>query len=230
VNSEYQEALSLSLFTNGTTNTMFGQPLAVCCCAWVQRRAASAVCSVASRASSSSLTSPAPSAHPSPLGLSPAPANTASTVVIAMAGVGERLLTPTAKHTAAVFDSASGLSATALHAVVAAAISNGDYDKSLIENVPKNYVCPIIQEIMKYSVSNSFGHSYKKAAIERWLNGHNTSPVTGEVLPNKTLTLNHTLRSMIEEWRSSHPTPTVLGNASSQANCTYPPPPVLGML
>ncbi len=135
-----------------------------------------------------------PPPAPPPLVLSPAPVDTASSVVIATAGAGEHLLTPTAECTAAVFDSASGLSATALHAVVGAAIttsidaSNGDDTQSLFDNVPKNYVCHITQEIMTNPVSDSFGHSYIKAATERWLNEHDTSPVTGEVLPNKTLT------------------------------------------
>ncbi len=52
---------SLSLH-NGAANTMIGPPLAVRHCAWVQRRAASAVCGAASRASFSSPTSPAASA------------------------------------------------------------------------------------------------------------------------------------------------------------------------
>ncbi len=74
---------------------------------------------------------------------------------------------------------------------------------------------------MENLVIDLFGHSYKKAAIEHWLNNHNTSPVTGERLPNKTLTLNHTLRSVIEEWKSACHPPSVLGDASSQVNCMH---------
>ncbi len=81
---------------------------------------------------------------------------------------------------------------------------------------------------MNNPVSDSFGHSYEKAAIKCWLDEHDTSPVTGEVLPNKTLTLNYTLWNMIEEWNSLHPTPTVLRNPASKVNHTHPLPPVLG--
>jgi len=152
-------------------------------------------------------------------------------MVIATAEGGERpLLTPTADRTDAVLNSpmaASDLSATtAPRAAVATAVTTTAYtsdddDQSLVENVPKNYVCPITQEIMENPVSDSLGHSYEKAAIERWLNEHNTSPVTGQRLPNKTLTLNHALRSVIEEWKSSRPSPSVLGDASSRVNRTH---------
>jgi hypothetical protein len=72
-----------------------------------------------------------------------------------------------------------------------------------------------MQEIMENPVSNSFGHCYEKAAIERWPKNHNTSSVTGERLTNKALTLNHTLQSVIEEWKSACHPPSVLGDASS---------------
>jgi hypothetical protein len=69
-------------------------------------------------------------------------------------------------------------------------------------------------------VNDSFGHSYEKATIKRWLIINNTSPVTGAVLPNKTLTPNYNLRSLIDEWKSALPPTSALGDATSQLNHT----------
>ena len=42
------------------------------------------------------------------------------------------------------------------------------------------------------------GHSYERAAIEGWLAGHTTSPLTNEELANTTLKPNITLRILIQ--------------------------------
>lgn len=42
------------------------------------------------------------------------------------------------------------------------------------------------------------GHSYERRAIQEWLRSNSTSPVTGALLPSKTLVPNHALRSLIE--------------------------------
>ena len=49
-------------------------------------------------------------------------------------------------------------------------------------------------------VIDALGNTYERAAIERWLRGHNTSPLTGAVLPHKELTPNIVLKSIIQEW------------------------------
>ena len=42
------------------------------------------------------------------------------------------------------------------------------------------------------------GHSYEESAIARWLQTHDTSPVTGRLLAVKHLLPNHALRQMIQ--------------------------------
>jgi len=57
--------------------------------------------------------------------------------------------------------------------------------------------------IMEDPVVDAVGNTYEKAAIERWLKGppsHNTSPKTGEVLPNKNLIPNKVLKTQILEF------------------------------
>lgn len=48
------------------------------------------------------------------------------------------------------------------------------------------------------------GVSYEKEAIEEWLAGHDTSPMTNLKLKSKTLTPNHTLRSLIQDWQAKN--------------------------
>ena len=40
-------------------------------------------------------------------------------------------------------------------------------------------------------------HSYERKAIEEWLADHDTSPVTGDPLPHKTLIPNPALRNLL---------------------------------
>ena len=50
------------------------------------------------------------------------------------------------------------------------------------------------------------GHSYEKSAILRWLQtGHMNSPLTNVRLKHDVLTPNHSLRSLIQNFRKSIP-------------------------
>jgi transcriptional regulator with GAF, ATPase, and Fis domain len=44
------------------------------------------------------------------------------------------------------------------------------------------------------------GHTYEQRHIEEWLKTHDTSPVSGARLPQKTIFPNHALRNAIEEY------------------------------
>jgi len=65
---------------------------------------------------------------------------------------------------------------------------------------PKRHVCSLTHEAMIDPVVDALGNTYERSAIERWLRGHNTSPLTGAVLPHKELTPNIVLKSIIQEW------------------------------
>ena len=56
---------------------------------------------------------------------------------------------------------------------------------------------------MLVPVSTCDGHTYEKAAIERWLRSKRTSPLTGAPLRSLVLIPNHALRNLIEEWRNN---------------------------
>ena len=50
---------------------------------------------------------------------------------------------------------------------------------------------------MEHPVVLADGFTYESAAIKRWLRGHNTSPMTGQVLEDHRLVTNNALRSFI---------------------------------
>ena len=73
---------------------------------------------------------------------------------------------------------------------------------------PARYTCSITAtgEAMVDPVTDALGNTYERAAIEQWLQGHNTSPLTGATLPDKRLTPNNVLKSIIQEWEEEEHT------------------------
>ncbi len=57
--------------------------------------------------------------------------------------------------------------------------------------------CPITHTLMQDPVVAADGMTYERGAIERWLESHDTSPLTGEKLEHKHLLPNNLVRSQI---------------------------------
>jgi hypothetical protein len=110
-------------------------------------------------------------------------------------------VTPSAPAAAATAVTANAPTVATAATTTIATTSNNDVDESL-DIDPNHFMCPITKLIMTNTVSDAFGHSYEKAAIELCLSKHSTSPVTGAWLQNKTLTLNHALQNIIHDSRS----------------------------
>jgi len=70
-----------------------------------------------------------------------------------------------------------------------------------LRRVPDAYLCPITYEIMIDPVICSDGHSYSRAAIEKWLRRSNRSPKTNLELQHRILTPNYALRAAIESFQ-----------------------------
>ncbi|WCJ42721.1 U-box domain-containing protein kinase family protein [Euphorbia peplus] len=68
---------------------------------------------------------------------------------------------------------------------------------------PSHYFCPILQEIMDDPYIAADGFTYEHRAIKVWVERHKVSPVTKLRLQHAILTPNHTLRSAIQQWKSS---------------------------
>ena len=67
---------------------------------------------------------------------------------------------------------------------------------------PQDFICPITQAVMVDPCVCADGRSYERAAIEAWLEAHDTSPHSNEPLEHKQLVPNITLRNAIIAFRS----------------------------
>ena len=68
-----------------------------------------------------------------------------------------------------------------------------------LEPLPGMPCCPITGEPMRNPVVAGDGHTYERAAIARWLQSSDKSPLTGSLLPHKELVTNYVLMSSLEE-------------------------------
>jgi len=72
-------------------------------------------------------------------------------------------------------------------------------------SVMPSLLCPITMELLLDPVFTCDGHTFERAAIERWLETKNTSPLTGEPLESKRLVPNQMIRSMVREIVETQP-------------------------
>ncbi|GLT90136.1 hypothetical protein SLE2022_080830 [Rubroshorea leprosula] len=88
-------------------------------------------------------------------------------------------------------------------------------------DVPPFFLCPISLEIMKDPVTVSTGITYDRESIEKWLYSvKNTScPVTKQVIADRELTPNHTLRRLLQSW-------CVLNSSNGIERIPTPKPPI----
>jgi U-box domain len=87
-----------------------------------------------------------------------------------------------------------------------------------IKSPPKYLLCPITHELLIDPVLTADGHTYERKYIEAWLLNHNTSPITGSFLPEKSLRPNLALKSALQEYKdvlislNIKPTPLLISN------------------
>ncbi|KAL5218083.1 hypothetical protein ABZP36_018767 [Zizania latifolia] len=90
--------------------------------------------------------------------------------------------------------------------------------------VPDDFRCPISLDLMKDPVIVATGQTYERGCIERWLEaGHDTCPKTQQKLPNKFLTPNYVLRSLIAQWCEANgmePPKRTAQHCNAPASCT----------
>ena len=68
-------------------------------------------------------------------------------------------------------------------------------------DIPDHFMCPISYTLMQDPVICRDGHSYERAALERWFEMNEPrSPRTNEPLADKTIIPNQVLRSQITEY------------------------------
>lgn len=71
--------------------------------------------------------------------------------------------------------------------------------------LPEAFTCPITSELMADPVTTADGFSYEREAIEKWLQDHTISPLTGAPLKHLELIPNMALRSAIQEAVDARP-------------------------
>ena len=73
------------------------------------------------------------------------------------------------------------------------------------ENISKNYICPISHDVFYNPVTTSDGQTYEKMEILRWfLEGNETSPLTGKKLENLEIVPNIILKNIISDWKKQY--------------------------
>ncbi|EEF28906.1 U-box domain-containing protein 21 [Ricinus communis] len=78
---------------------------------------------------------------------------------------------------------------------------NDNLEMDITVPVPTHFRCPISLDLMKDPVTLSTGITYDRESIEKWVEaGHQTCPVTNQVLLCFDQIPNHSLRKMIQSW------------------------------
>ncbi|KAL7214049.1 hypothetical protein ACSBR1_026467 [Camellia fascicularis] len=65
----------------------------------------------------------------------------------------------------------------------------------------QSFYCPITGDIMVDPVETSYGHTFERSAIQKWLADCNLCPITKSPLNTSLLRTNKTLQKSIEEWK-----------------------------
>jgi hypothetical protein len=72
---------------------------------------------------------------------------------------------------------------------------------------PEEFIDPITKKLMNDPVVLvADGNTYERQSILNWLETHDTSPVTGQVLNSKEMTPNIPIKKLIQEFKSGRPT------------------------
>ena len=83
---------------------------------------------------------------------------------------------------------------------------DGPLKRTHSEKIPEpeelDLMCPITQELLEDPVVTCDGHTYSRAAIEKWLLTNDMSPVSGETLENKTTTPSIFIRKRVQDYKS----------------------------
>ena len=77
-------------------------------------------------------------------------------------------------------------------------------DGKPLEMPPPEYCCPISTALMRDPVVTQAGQTYERSTISRWLEGHDTDPITNTRLASKQLIPVVVLRNLIAEWSEAH--------------------------
>ncbi|PKA65653.1 U-box domain-containing protein 21 [Apostasia shenzhenica] len=97
---------------------------------------------------------------------------------------------------------------TSMASSMKASSTSGDTPKSSpslqiteMPDIPNDFLCPILLDLMSDPVTTSTGMTYDRRSIEQWLKmGNSTCPITNEPFDPDDLIPNHAIRKMIQDW------------------------------
>jgi len=75
---------------------------------------------------------------------------------------------------------------------------------SVKDVTPIAYLCPLTYSLMKDPVIDRDGNTFERAAIERWLETHDTSPLTKKPMFWRDLVPNRLLKNVIDEFMETN--------------------------
>jgi len=70
--------------------------------------------------------------------------------------------------------------------------------------IPDKYCDPITNKLMNDPVELSDGYTYDRISIEKYIESHNLSPITQQILPHKILIPKPSLKNEIIKWKKTH--------------------------
>ncbi|EFJ10921.1 hypothetical protein SELMODRAFT_426843 [Selaginella moellendorffii] len=79
------------------------------------------------------------------------------------------------------------------------------YERRMVRP-PKDFVCPITNQLFDDPVTLETGQTYERTAIREWLErGNTTCPITRQLLKNRALpSTNYVLKRLVENWKEIH--------------------------
>ena len=69
-----------------------------------------------------------------------------------------------------------------------------------MDNIPKQFICPITLTLMSDPYSDSDGNTYEKDAIFQWIDQHHTSPITRNPMTTSVLVPNRAIKDLINSF------------------------------
>lgn len=78
------------------------------------------------------------------------------------------------------------------------------YGKEEYINIPKEYLCPISNDLMNEPVKTKYGHIFDKNSIEKWLEIKKSCPLTRKCLNKNDYVLQNDLKKKIIIWKEKN--------------------------
>jgi len=93
--------------------------------------------------------------------------------------------------------------------------------------IPNAFCCPITYDIMIDPVTDCFGHTYERKAIEQWYLNNSKSPNTNLQVTNKNLVPNYAIKQLIADYLEQEKKKQVIQQVTQSSPMLNPKSPVL---